>query len=1146
MTVFGLQDHDGGYAVFGAQADTAPSGVYVLAPYAAAPPPSLTLASLWALPGPWALIARAGAWSFADEPPSSAAKALNLGGIGTSCLIAWRADPALSASWWPLPAAVPDYQILVLNASGEGVRQLRGQVTLNLGNVTLTLPAGTSVKLADDDTLGLDSTGLGGQFNIGRSDARNMPVLVFGQAAFLTAAKGAVGAGGLMATASWRPRSLLLLGQDASQITASLVGAPDIRFWRDTGTAQAQRIRLPLFNPVDVSAAVVSVVFALNPALPFDPGFTRFDPASAAFLVNGGALATREGAAVGLTPATGVGFHFGIAPGKSSAYLAPYGRYRLVGPAGGGGNPFHLMPGLSGLERIEASPGDLIELVPAQAAFGTAASPATNDGESSPPRLSDACTTSWARLLPAASRSYFAQPLASVFYASSGNGALPRAADALVASLSGAEAPFPLAPYGNAFLPGINDHTPAAAIADFEHVYLSGVRGAVLGGGRQPVFSLDGKTLTAKGATPRGLMADIGPGTPSKAASLPTRRRPARASAAVAATPEGQWQSLYLAQGATSAVRLAPNSDGVVDPVIANAMMQPDLFLVYNNWDGHPIGTTGELDVGGFSFDWAPLPDDKAKKTMLMVAKFTTKVSLEDLFAMPERWRDAATLVAPDANGDPDIAAARKVFTDALDVARAAPPPLFDDFLQRIATSPAWTGIIVFNAPVDGNNMPPTLQILIAGIDSTLRAHHLAVDVTMLQSVAGVPDELGPSSVAGVISYEADAAAAPPPGDDYGFYTQSLQVGIFGSAVTSFHAEVGITANLFFGRPVELTPPGGPPPFANTFTLKGIYHLIAGVATVTFVLPDSRCFKFPAGESLEGGGFDRILDQFEIDMAGILPQGEPTTDPITKVTTHRAQITLSGALWFNPDPFGAKIDIFSYGVPGKGGGGLGLSNFSLEMVFSIDKDGHRTGPPTLTVEYSRLAVSEAKGTRRPGGILSGLPLKLRGILADDKGLDTDKLGGKPVHVLQIAGRETQTPHFALQFEMLIGSLGELSGVHAGLSAEMRLAWGPRATTADADGALVTIQLPGASGGFRDLNVQGMLKLVFGDANLMQVPYTDGQGKTTNVFVVLFNNVALSVMGINLPPKVVSDLILFSDPAQASSSSLAGCLAVRQT
>jgi hypothetical protein len=424
-------------------------------------------------------------------------------------------------------------------------------------------------------------------------------------------------------------------------------------------------------------------------------------------------------------------------------------------------------------------------------------------------------------------------------------------------------------------------------------------------------------------------------------------------------------------------------------------------------------------------------------------------------------------------------------------------------------------------------------------MQAPLRAHHLAVDVTVLNAQNGVPQDVGPSSVAGVISYD-DPGTTPPAGSgDFGFYTQSLKVGFFGSVVTSFNAEVGLQANRLFGRPAALEFVKDDPKYPDTFTIKGVYHLIAGVATVSFQLQEARVFDFPTGASLPGGAMPRILSQFKITQASILPQA--STGPVNGITTEQAQITLAGALWFAADPFAAGIDLFSYGA---GDTGLTLDNFGLEMTFQLDAQGQRVpNSVVLDVDYSRLAVSATADAVRPGALLAGLPLTLKGILADDDGLDTGKLGGKPVHVLQIAGKETDTPHFALQFELIIGSLGELSGVHAGLTAEMRLAWGPLATTPDADGARLTVQLPGASGGFDGLNVQGMLQLVFGDANLMKVDYKAGN---TSVYALLFNNVALSIMGIKLPPKVVSDLILFSDPKNAASSSLAACLAVMQT
>lgn len=1128
MSIFDLQHFDGTYAVYAAR-DNLPSAkglsfVYLLCPAAAPPENPLAFENVWPNPAGWALIVRAAPWNNIAESPAAAAATLRLRSLtAQTSLLAWQPAPAT-------------YQILQLEWIGSS-RQLRGVVELHFGNVTLTLPAGLVVSL-NPDNASLHFAQTGTQLTITRSDA-HIGSLTYDSADLAIAPCTLAAAGGLLTRdVTWGARQVFLLGQDANQVAAPQVDMPEIRYWQDPGTGTPLRLRLPLFPQVDVNTPDLTLSFALNPAQPYAPGATRFEitNATAACFTTSSALLTREAGVLGLAPVGDIGFHLapGLVNGCSTVYLAPHGNFTLT--AASGNDMVHLQPGLSGLERIEAVLGDTITLEPGHPAYGAPASQGQNGRPDQTPQLTAACTTAWLRLAPAGapSRPYYAQPLASVFYASADGTALPRAADALVAFLTGVEPAYPLAPYANAFQQGVCQGMDAAAIGDFERLYLSSTRGAILGSQAQPVFSLDGTALAQLGATPRGLLAEIGPA-----------RSPPAAHAALCGmgigladpppTPAGQWRRLYLARGVQNMVTLEPQTDGVVNPVISNALMQPGLFLVHNRWTGNSIGLAGKLDVGGFSFEW--MPEDGKDASMLLVAKFTTEVSLQDMFAMPAHWRDAQTLA--------NIPAAQKAFAEAMAVAqaaKAASSTLFDDFLQRIATSPRWTGIVVFNAPVEGDAMPPTLQILVAGMASPLRAHHLAVDVTVLTAQGGVPQDLGPSSVAGVISYDDPGNISPIGPDGYGFYTQSLKVGIFASVVTNFSAKVGLAATRLFGRPATLHPLPGDPDYPDTFLIDGTYQIIAGVPTVSFQLATPRVFDFPTGPSLQGGGFNRILNRFEITSAGILPQP-------SQGNLRQAQIALGGGLWFSADPFGVGIDLFSYGTergPSGPATGLALENFSLNMSFSLDEHGKRTGPPVMVVDYSRLNVTAPPAAVRPGSLVAGLPLKLKGILADGDGLDTAKLGGKPVNVLQLAGQETQTPHFALQLEMIIGSLGELSGVHAGLTAEMRLAWGPLATTADADGALLTVQLPGASAGFNGLNVHGMLQLVFGDANIMQVAYTgDGHNKPANVFVLLFNNVGISLMGIKLPPKVISDLILFSDPTNAAGSSLAACLTVRQ-
>lgn len=1159
MVAFRPCHWSGGYAVY-RERDLPPGSalqILFLCPAVQQPTQPLSLAEIWAGNGPWALLVVALAPGTDPPPPDQLAQQIKLTTLGP--------DRTMLV-WWPLGQP---FCTLVLVPDRPN-RQVLASTNLPFANVLLQVPSQFTVALASDNNgLMLTKNDSSGQSVLTRSDAADLQLTFDGfDLPFADSGNGVLGS--LHAAQnSWQVDQIFSLGQDSQTIVAGPIVAPEIRYFQGKSGAAPARLRLPLFPTVEVGIGEdLTIDAALNPALPFDPVATRFlvtDPIATVqqYFTSSAGLMTRDGTALGLAPVSGIGFHFalGTVPGTSPAtplvYLAPHGRFRIAPPPTIGTSVFSMMPGLSGLERVETMAGDAIDFFPGQPAFGQ---PSSLNGNSSVPRLDGTCTTSWMRLVPAASRNYFAQPLASVFYASPSPTDLPRAADALVAQISGSEAPYPLAPYGNALSSGVDPDVTPDLLATFERTYLAGTRGGILGGSRPPVFSLKGKSLEGSSATPRGLFADVGPVPPAGPAS---RKRKTLKTAAP--TPEGHWQRVYLGRGDTETVALEPMTEtGAVDPALANALMQSDLFLVYTNWprgggQGHNINLVGELDVGGFSFNWA---DPK----VMVVVKFTTHVSLKDLFGITNRWRDPDIFVG-DANA---IQAAQGVFQEALRVAeaaRAGHQPLFDDFLDRIAGSADWNGVIAFNAPVDGNTMPPTLQILMAGMDTPLRAHHVAVDVSVVQAANGVPTASGPSSVAAVISYDRQSetvGAKPrdpydpydpykqsPKGDGsdaYGFYTQSLKVGIASSVVTSFHAEVAVMANRLFGRPVLLEPIQSDPA-PNTLLLKGLYHVIANVPTVTFVLQDARRFDFPTGDTIPGGELNRIIDHFKVTSAGIMPQAQ---DKSSKgEITHQAQITLNGGLWFASDPFNVAapkdskpgLDLFSYGTATEG---LAVTNFGIHMTFKLDRGGSGASEIDFAVDYTRLRVTAPTSAIRSNSLLNGLPLTLKGIIADDKGLDSTKLGGQPVNCLDIADKTTSAPQFALQYELLIGSLGELSSVHAGLAAELRLCWGPRATIPDADGVLLTIQLPGVSAGFKDMNVQGFLKLVFGDANLMQVPYDGNSGGTAGVvYALLFNNVALSVMGIKLPPKVVSDLIMFSDPAQPGGSNLAGCLAVMQ-
>ena len=86
-----------------------------------------------------------------------------------------------------------------------------------------------------------------------------------------------------------------------------------------------------------------------------------------------------------------------------------------------------------------------------------------------------------------------------------------------------------------------------------------------------------------------------------------------------------------------------------------------------------------------------------------------------------------------------------------------------------------------------------------------------------------------------------------------------------------------------------------------------------------------------------------------------------------------------------------------------------------------------------------------------------------------------------------------------------------------------------------------MQLPQVTAGAFGFNLQGLLKTTFSAANLGLVKTKNGPAD-----VLMFNNVALSVFGITLPPKVLADFILFADANDPGGGNLGWSLAATQT
>ncbi len=611
----------------------------------------------------------------------------------------------------------------------------------------------------------------------------------------------------------------------------------------------------------------------------------------------------------------------------------------------------------------------------------------------------------------------------------------------------------------------------------------------------------------------------------------------------------GKWSEVELARTVSGQTLTVPaGADGTVDPWLATSLVKDQLFLVLNDWSKLPA-LDWLLSVGGFDFRMAPREEEWAEdegKTIL-VFKYAGTQSLTELIGAAGTWDLKQHFVGDEGEVKKTQEALEAALKVAVDSKKTANDP-FGRF-REIATDPAWTGMLAFNCLVPGTGMPADLQMLYAGIEGKLRAHHFGVELNRISREGGSAT-ITESSLFGVIHYHGELKQPEDP-PAYQFAVEELDVEMRNSAVTQFHATVLLQANELFGREVVLAPAGTYP---NTITLAGQYQRHGMVGTVSFALagPHGAAFGFAVpGASVAP---IRVLDSVAVSGASLVPvttaasagvEGAAAAEEAGESTKITAHLALSGGLTFAaaPIPGAPKLDLFSYGDEGRG---IEISGLGLAVECEIHSNGTK-GPTTIASDLSAVVLNDPGATaRRPEGLVAKLPLTLKGLLHEEKGgLDPTKLGALPVNVIELAGAQgavASQPRYALQFTLPLGTLGGLADAHASLEASLLLGWGPSTYTPDDDGVGIFVQLPFVSAGAFGMNLQGLLKTTFGDANLMRVKTKVGTPEERATYVVLFNNISVSVLGMKFPPRVIVDFILFAGQDTGSGGNLGWSLA----
>ncbi|HEY2117100.1 MAG TPA: hypothetical protein VGJ51_18520 [Candidatus Angelobacter sp.] len=855
------------------------------------------------------------------------------------------------------------------------------------------------------------------------------------------------------------------------------------------------------------------------------------------------------------------GFAFGRGPVSGSTapwqhYLTPMGYFEITSNASPA-DSIDVMGGMFAEEYLRAGIGDWVEFVPGKAAFAPAFHRATGNesGPSSPaeqPVLIETYTTSWMKYPsgPAhSSRAYFSQVSSSVYYGQvSGNPGqkFPMAVSALFSHVEEPET-FPIVPYMGIYAaaPGQrspNQNVPPPVFSGFESQILTSMRHGIFPPNPSgPIFlSPRADNALVAAAKSRFLLA----AAPAMATTHTPQGLLVKLNQA-----DSTWNTLFLAVSPEQGVS-SPESGlsiegaggaGIVDPALSNVLMKNQLFLVVS--DPAHLGTFhNEIAVGGFNFQL-----DVGPGNTLLIFKFNTSASLAQLAEHPNLWASTADFVA-------DVDAAQAAIRNAIAIADEHADSMGHPFayFSRIAQQKEWTGILALNCAINGNGMPLDFQMLLGGIKGQLRAHHFGIEMNKVQSGASPERGLDQSSLFGVIYYQNpdEPAGAEPQEQDLDYEVETLTVVFSNSVITQFAVQVGLTINQLFGRETKLVGSLTSPPPKNTLVIAGQYQKHGSVGTVTFLSETPFVYEFPAEE-----GFTRVIREVLINQASLVPVSSTVESPGTLV---KANFLMGGQIFFSPNPFPNSdgLDLFSYGIAGSPGTGIAFSGLTANIAFTLNAAGKMApGTKTVTANLSPFTLTPSSEAIRPQSLMASLPLQFSRFVFSETGLTVK--GTNPIHVLQLeGGREmsgspaltssppgstalapspmapygTTTPHYALEYDLPLGSLGSLSDIGVGIMAKLLLAWGPSQVVPDNDGAAVLVQLPALTAGVGGFTLQGILQTTFGDANLLKVDLDSGE----TVYAILFNNIKLSILGYTFPPGYVIDFTLFAGSGEAGT------------
>lgn len=856
------------------------------------------------------------------------------------------------------------------------------------------------------------------------------------------------------------------------------------------------------------------------------------------------------------------------APGAAYIYLAPAGTFAASASITPAGAALNFLCGLFGSECLtfptyesSSTANDCLLFLASQPAFAPIFPFQTanlqNSGSGSlQPRLTADYVTSWATVLSGGDGAatdvfYQAQPEGSPLYA------LPSPSDGAISVLMSApprmpltgspQSTFPLAPYAQA---------PAGTVGED---VLTQYESQIIAPTRKLIISSSAPTLRASRAQARARSRML---RATRSSNDPVPLEP---ETTLSTSPQGFLVTSDVTSGAYLNVQLAqsvdPNSGAMIpfaftDPSqqLEEALQTNQLFLVaVNNQYIQPFANLANVAGWKLSAEVGAGVTPTSYRNV-MILKFCSG-TLQDRVTNPNRWTSASdfSLAAGSSGSGADVAYAglsqwlQAYIANGISEASGPSAAFYKNFAQ-IATDPDWNGVIVLQADLSPDDLPPEIAGLAAGIDfSRFNAHHFGFTVSRVLPYPSQNPPLqmdGPSSFFGLIdyqdpTYEMNLANNVDPNTpipvaasgDLQFTVLLLQVLFENAKIANFKSNVQLTVNALLGSKVVQTignaRPGvsdGSPMPANGIVLDGSYvsQEGAGSATSTYVFQQTNTSVFRLSSNvLQAVAFNSIqFNTLGTDSSGL--------------TTSRFSIW--GAFDFTQlnDQNGDAFDVVSFGSKSgtatlQLGAGLSFSNFMITM------SSYESTPNAQVFEVTadNLAYDLNASSSRADSLFKGFGLQLKSFISvlDDK--TPLAFGFLPV-TSSLNLKSLTPPWYGVVYQVTLGGPGALAS-SAGFDSNLLIAWAPSTVAGDQQQSVfIGLSLPGASPGAKLFSLQGVIKVAVGSISLLRQAVQGGNGDM--FYCLRLDDIAIKIFGIaKLPPDANIQFFLFGDPKSTGST-----------